>query len=378
MATRLLPAVALCVALLLCAGYVSAADGDDDSKGATAFPSIAPRDDVAGEECDLVSSGAVCLFDGQKVLLPDAAPKGMVGHWSFDELKVLDSSGQGNHGKNPIPPGAGVGGRGASAAFNGFDWVEVPHSASFTSRVFSASFWIYLARDPTVSLGKGLRWCPLLHKGAASDEMAPALMLDRRDGQLKFVVSTDSGEYPEGEYALSTARLPVQRWTHVALVRLPHKLRLYVNGILDAVNTTFSDPCTNRGSLFLGGVPWHRDDCNIASFIDEAKFYSRPLTRDEIQAEASPALGGVEPSFVRYGCGECTLAEAAKICPASYHLCTAMELHTGAYQVARLMGYAKWHTHMWTHGQAEKSEATAADGTFKGDKAKGVGLCCAD
>ena len=27
------------------------------------------------EECDIVSEGAICLFDGRKVLLPDAVPK---------------------------------------------------------------------------------------------------------------------------------------------------------------------------------------------------------------------------------------------------------------------------------------------------------------
>ena len=110
------------------------------------------------------------MFEGRKVLLPDATPKGLVAHYTFDEIKVLDSSGNSNHAKYAIPAGPGVGGKGASAMFNGFDSVEVPHSPSFDSKVFSVSFWMYLYKDPAASVRHGAKWCPILQKGGNKDE----------------------------------------------------------------------------------------------------------------------------------------------------------------------------------------------------------------
>ena len=34
------------------------------------------------QECDILAPGAICLFDGKKVLLPDAVQQGLVGHWT--------------------------------------------------------------------------------------------------------------------------------------------------------------------------------------------------------------------------------------------------------------------------------------------------------
>ena len=39
--------------------------------------------------CDLVTEMGICLFNGQKVLTADAQPKGLIGHWSFDDAHVL-------------------------------------------------------------------------------------------------------------------------------------------------------------------------------------------------------------------------------------------------------------------------------------------------
>lgn len=44
---------------------------------------------VSSELCDLVTEAGICLFNGEKVLTSDAQPKGLVGHWSFDDSRVL-------------------------------------------------------------------------------------------------------------------------------------------------------------------------------------------------------------------------------------------------------------------------------------------------
>lgn len=38
--------------------------------------------------CDLVTEVGICLFNGEKVLTADAQPKGLIGHWSFDDAYV--------------------------------------------------------------------------------------------------------------------------------------------------------------------------------------------------------------------------------------------------------------------------------------------------
>jgi len=38
----------------------------------------------------------------------------------------------------------------------------------------------------------------------------------------------------------------------------------------------------NNMPLFIGNTPWHKDDCNVASMIDELRFYGKELSVDYI------------------------------------------------------------------------------------------------
>lgn len=75
------------------------------------------------------------------------------------------------------------------------------------------------------------------------------------------------------------------------------------------------------------------------TLIDNLRVYNIDLKEAWIQAEAAPALGGVEPNFVQLGCDKCGLKKAASACPQEYHLCTTVELYTAGYHVARSMGW---------------------------------------
>jgi len=108
----------------------------------------------------------------------------------------------------------------------------------------------------------------------------------------------------------------------------------------------------------------------LSILIDELRYYNIPLSENFIQAEASPVLGSIEPSFIELGCINCSLKEAAVACVEGYHICTSVELHTGGYQVARNMGWLSWNTHIWSHS-ALKNEKEF-------DKLKGLALCCSD
>lgn len=314
-----------------------------------------------------MSHGGICLYGGRKVLLPDAVPEGLVGRWTFDAVKPLDTSGHHNHAKGVAAAGPGVGTRGASASFTGRDPLEVPHSASFASKEFAVTFWVYLANAPA-STGVD-RFCPLLHKGQLNSDMSPSLQVNTRSRFFRLMQATDSAEHPDGEAIVSAARLPVQRWTHVAIVRKAHGMQLWINGVLEGEKFGTAATILNEGPLFVGGVPWFRDQCGLNVLIDELRFFARTISRDEIAAEAAPAMGGIEPGFMHFGCKECSVVKASESCREGYHLCTGMELHTGGYQAARTMGYLDWTSRVWTHGNI-KEEGIA-------DKL-GVGLCCTD
>ena len=149
-----------------------------------------------------------------------------------------------------------------------------------------------------------MKWCPIFQKGKDDDLekvwlRAPGLFISGEDGSLKVVVSsTETGKFPEGEKTISNARIPQGRWTHLAIVRDEKKIKLYVNGILDSIAPTEGFTLSNEHNLYLGGTPWHEGDCSVPMLLDEFRFYDKVIHEYEIEAEASPALGGIEPSFV--------------------------------------------------------------------------------
>jgi len=327
------------------------------------------------KECDMITEGPICLYNGDRVLLPSAVPKGLIGHWSFDEIRPLDTSGNKNHAVGVVKPGPAFGGIGASAFFSNGDYITIPHSNSFQQGSdFTITFWLFVVQDFFTS-SKGIRYCPLIQRGnddlfAKNYQRSPALYYDRKDKNLKLYLKTANDDSPQGESLLSNAKVTSQRWLHISLVKMDTKLKLYVNGILDSQTLLKSGAEVNNSPLYIGNVPWLKDQCDFPFLIDELRYYNISVSEDRIQAEAAPVLGGIEPSFLQLGCMNCSLKDASQSCVDGYRLCTSIELHTGGYQIARSMGWMSWNTHLWTHGALK----TPAD--F--DKLKGLALCCAE
>jgi len=136
---------------------------------------------------------------------------------------------------------------------------------------------------------------------------------------------------------------------------------------MDAEHTTVGTPIVNHGSMYVGNDPW-RPAGGIAGYIDELRYYSRVLSVDEIQAEASNGLGLVEPAFVELGCMGCSLDNCAKSCRQGFQMCNSRDLYSGGYFVARSMSWAAQDTRIWS----------AEDGvtTSPGDKTSGLCMCC--
>ena len=121
------------------------------------------------------------------------------------------------------------------------------------------------------------------------------------------------------------------------------RIRLYINGIMDAVNTTSGSTITNQKPLYIGSTPWTSGQCAVPMFFDNFRFYTRELSDAEIQAEAAAALGYAQSSFVVLGCMNCPLNQAAQSCIVGYHLCTNIEIHCAGFQVARSLGWVNYY-----------------------------------
>jgi hypothetical protein len=325
-------------------------------------------------ECDMVSEGSICLFDGERVLLPNAAPSGCLGYWNFDDIRPLDSSGNNNHALRKVDAGPAFGGLGASAFFNGGEYLEVGFDKAFLTTDYTITFFFYLVED-SFSTKEGSRYCPLIQRGiddlyAKNFNRAPGIYLDRKEKYIKTYIKTLDASMNQGEVLSSNARVSSQKWYHFALRKEKGEVKLYVNGILDAKMSLKASAQQNNGSLFIGGSPWLKDQCSYPFLIDELRYYNIALNEDYIQAEASPVLGSIEPSFIQLGCINCNLKQAAVSCLEGYHVCTSVELHTGGYQVARNMGWLNWNTHIWSH--------SAIKNVKDFDKLTGLSLCCSD
>mmetsp|Transcript_18469 Transcript_18469/g.47359 ORF Transcript_18469/g.47359 Transcript_18469/m.47359 type:complete len:374 (+) Transcript_18469:90-1211(+) len=332
--------------------------------------------------CDVSTDSAICL--GDSMIMAAATQTGLIGHWSFDDTRPIDGSGKGNHAIGSVEVGMSFSTRGASGKFHS-SFLTVPHSVDFESKDFGLSLWLFLQQGKTDADCDNAKqkWCPLLRKGISDEPArqftnAPAVLYDRCEQKLKVVLSTTSNEGESGEFVISHARLRRHQWTHIAVARVDgeRSLKLYVNGILDSHAVTKGSTVVNKLPLYIGNDPWAQGICTAAMLMDELRFYNRPLTSDEIAAEAAPALGGVDPHFLRLGCMDCSLEQAATACSEGYHMCTSMELHSGGYQVARAMGWLSKKSHVWTRSAVEAHPAALLQGSSKTTLPAGLGLCC--
>lgn len=345
----------------------------------------------AAEQCDVVSSGPVCLNSGSSVLMPSAVAHGLGGHWTFDGPTAVDSSGNGNHGVGSLQHGPSPAGGGYSARFDkGF--LMVPDNRLFHSRDFTYQLWVYLLEDPAGQAQEAPGWCPIVRKGIyipAAEKIVnnPALMINRNTGKLRAAVSTSVSSAGDGEFVESNARLQRNRWIHLAIAHHTgtsgsSRLLLYVNGILDAKLVLRGVPESNEYPLYVGGDPFTAEDCGFTMYVDEVKMLTRPASPHELQAEAAPAFAGIEPSFTHLGCLSCSLDEAMHSCPATRHICSSLELHTGGYQVARTMGWLTAGSHVWTHAAVLKARGGQEHPPMVGQAPAGTGpsmglaLCC--
>ena len=316
---------------------------------------------IIEENCDLITEGAISIENSERILLPNPFIEDLSFYYSFDHNLPLDQSGKNNHPIGKIKTGFSFGGNGNSALFDEGNYLEVETNDNndFSFSDFTITFWFYL-----LDFNQNINNCPIIYKGNEK-ENSFSISINKENKQFLININGINIE----EKFESQSKIVLQKWTHISLIKNKNKLSLYINGILDTLILLKDEIIkSNDNSIFIGNVLWLKEICTSEFMIDEIRFYKKALDEDYIQAEASPSLGGIEPSFIKIGCLDCTLEKADSNCNEGYKLCTSLELHTGGYQIAKSLGLINSETYVWTHNALEKEN--------KDKDKKGLGLCC--
>jgi PKD repeat protein len=204
---------------------------------------------------------------------PEPGPAGPVGAWGFDEprgRRALDASGAGNHGRLSGP--ARTRGRfGGALEFDGRgDWVTIPDADALDLRTaMTLEAWV----RPSA---RGAMW-----RTIAVKERGRRLAYGLYAGPSGHVFTTR-------EHALRGRRLPLRRWSHLAMTWDGLIARLYVDGREVARHALVGPAEASSGPLRIGGnaiwPEWFRGR------IDELRIYDRALTEAEIAADRRTAI----------------------------------------------------------------------------------------
>jgi hypothetical protein len=316
---------------------------------------------IIEEDCDLITEGAISIENSERILLPNPLIDDLSFYYSFDHNLPLDQSGKNNHPIGKIKPGISFGGNGNSALFDEGNYLEIETNDNndFSFSDFTITFWFYL-----LDFNQEINNCPIIYKGNEK-ENSFSISINKENKQFLININGINSE----EKFESQSKIVLKKWTHISLIKKGNKLSLYINGILDTLSTLKDEIIkSNDNPLFIGNIPSLKEKCISEFMIDEIRFYKIGLDEDYIQAEASASLGGIEPSFIKIGCLDCTLEKANSNCNEGYKLCTSLELHIGGYQVAKSLGLINSETYIWTHNALENEN--------KDKDKKGLGLCC--
>lgn len=340
----------------------------------------APRAQIPQIPCDITAEKGVCLFNGKKILVPDAFPDGLLAKYTFDDGHGLDTSQNQMHGSSAVPAGPGRGSRGASARFSSgesaFTVADISSSPfAAANKQFTLTFWVFVSK-PTGALtapvaGTPDNNCTVARLGAAA---SPVFNVQLGAFSHSLVVSVHNG----AAVLTSNATLQMSRWYHVtvrstALAQNNQQLRLYVNGFLDSemILTRVSASAASYG-LLIGSAPEDTAQCRqLNLLIDDTQLFSTPLSSQFIEADAFQASGSVTPGSVQLACTNCAWTDAVAGCRRNFHVCYPNELRAGAVAAAHTLGWTQWNSVVW------ENDVTSAQAVHQGNpNDRKTGLCC--
>ncbi len=219
---------------------------------------------------------------------------GLVGHWTFDNGTLADSSGNGFSGTlrgtaTPLTTICGV--KGDAVQFPGDGtMVEFNNGINtyFSTADITVSFWF---RIPEGSTNKTLVSKRRNNTGSCCYVGGSFDTRSNANGVYTEVAGwpgPGQANPPTTNYNALSARLPHGCWYHYTFTRSGRNLSIYVNGELSRTVTSANSihDYTNPNSVLgIGNGECFTRGCGDQSFngsIDELRVYNRALTADEV------------------------------------------------------------------------------------------------
>ncbi len=214
----------------------------------------------------------------------------LVAAYAFDEgagLSALDSSPTQNRA---VLAGAGwgVGRSGSALAANGVGYAEAADRSALSPGL-TATFeaWVFLTGAPTEPASILNKWSQ-----SSDDEYLFGLDTSRR---VYLAWQTTGGAIwgtPSFNDAASAGQVPLNVWTHVAVVRNGPVVSFYINGSLSSSVTAMdANPFRNgTNSLRVGSQSRGGRVRAFPGRIDDARLYRRALAPAEIQLDMNTPI----------------------------------------------------------------------------------------
>ena len=170
------------------------------------------------------------------------------------------------------------------------DWVEIPHSDSLSlPNTFTIETWVNPAQAKTT-------WQPLITKEANNGEERNYGLFIRPNSLRVHASFMDTNR--NWELLNSETPLNQNEWNHLALTYDGSTLKLYVNGQLDANESTSGTPFQSDHPVKIG-----KEISVFTPFngqIDEVRIWDEARSEAEIQDNSNITLEGNEAGLVGY------------------------------------------------------------------------------
>lgn len=209
---------------------------------------------------------------------------GLIAHWSFDDCKATDSSGNRHHGAIKGKPKCIIGVKGKALQFNGVsDFVEVVDATDLrlSGTSYTLSGWAYI-------IDYNSSWqSALVGKRGTSSQDGYLWSLTGKEAGIPLGrpnINISGGDDP---WIASRKGSPLKKWRHIVVVYDINTqiAKLYVNNAIEASSANFPTPNPNTatnlsiardsdgnqsGGYFLNGN------------LDDIRIYNRALAASEI------------------------------------------------------------------------------------------------
>ncbi len=203
----------------------------------------------------------------------------LLGWWTMDQVgsvSIPDMSGHGLHGaiQGQVDWTEGV--NGSAIELTADDLITTP-PANVTTSTVTITAWVKPAKV------HGRTGIVFMRAGTSTSGIN--LMPDNQLG-YHWLDATESWQYA------SSLIVPIDEWSFVAMVVVPEKVTLYLDGVsISRELTRLHDPATFSGNMTLGSDTLAADRRFVGA-LDDLRFYNRALSEDEV---AAVAAAGTKP-----------------------------------------------------------------------------------